>query len=68
MNIKGKTLTISAPNLIGALTGYRKWTLTFKCGSCGANSTVQHDEINNYHKCSVCKQINILDKTSWYDL
>lgn len=68
MSVKGKTLSISAPNLWGAFTGFRKWTLTFLCGSCGANPTVQHDEVKNYHKCPICKETNILKKTSWYDL
>ena len=67
MSVKGKTLSISFPNIFGLITGYRKWTLKFKCGKCGANPTVQHDEVNNYHKFPVCKEINILDKTSYYD-
>ena len=70
MSIKGKTISIGAPSLLGALDifSYRKWTLEFKCGKCDANPTVQHDEAKNYHKCPVCGEINILDKTSWYDL
>jgi hypothetical protein len=44
-------------------TGYRKWTLQFKCGKCKSKPIVQHDEVLNYHVCPVCGEINILNKT-----
>lgn len=66
MSVKGKVKSIDFPNFFGAfdIFSYRKWTIKFKCGSCGAKSIVQHDEVKNYHKCPVCKTINILDQTS----
>jgi DNA-directed RNA polymerase subunit RPC12/RpoP len=70
MSVKGKSLSISAPNIFGMLDifSYRKWSLKFKCGNCQAEPIVQHDEIKNYHKCPICGEINILKETSWYDL
>ena len=68
MSVTGKTLSIGAPSLWGMFKGYRSWTLKFRCGSCKAEPIVQHDEVLNYHKCPVCKEINILTETSWYDM
>ena len=66
MSFQGKTLSVEFPAAWAALNPfcYRMWSIRFKCGNCGAESTVNHDEVKNYHKCPVCKEINILDKTS----
>lgn len=70
---KGKTISISAPNVMGFLRalnpfGGAVWTIKFKCGYCGAKPTVQHDEEDCYHDCPVCGARNILDVTSYYEL
>ena len=64
--INGKTIDVYAPNIFGMfdIFSYRKWSLKFLCGQCGATPTVQHDEEKNWHKCPVCKTTNIIDKTS----
>jgi hypothetical protein len=62
--IEGKTLWVDAPSVLGFLSAFFRgavWTIKFKCGNCGAEPTVQHDSDKNYHKCPVCKQVNILD-------
>ncbi len=63
MSVKGKTISISFPSFLAMFTGYRKWTLQFKCGKCKSKPIVQHDEVLNYHVCPVCGEINILNKT-----
>lgn len=68
MSVKGKTISVNAPSAYGffikglANISSPVWTLKFKCGECGAKPTVQHVQSNNWHKCPVCKTVNILDK------
>jgi len=71
--VEGRTIDIWAPSAVGFLKAFNPlggtiWSLKFECGNCGAKPTVQHDEERNYHKCPVCKVVNILEETSYYDL
>lgn len=65
--IHGHTITIAYPSFLGLLHLNRYWELTFICGNCGAKPTVQHDEEKNWHKCPVCKEVNILDVVCYWD-
>lgn len=66
-SVNGKTLLIGAPNLFNTFFSLNVWSLKFKCGDCGSEPTVQHNENRNYHKCPVCGTNNLLEVVSYND-